>query len=691
MKKLIILLFFISFTINLTAQIRLDVEGDAKIQGKLELIQTFGDAGAGITVSEASAPTFRMERSGTGRFDYEMYMNSADLRFRGGANGTGGILTDFVTFSGSGNVGIGTTSPSQLLTISNNNSPTFRMERSGAGRSDFEMYMNSADLRFRGGTDGTGGTLTDFVTFAGTGNVGIGTTAPQAKLDVNGGLISGAISINGNELGDDKRINFRASDNSNRFQIETDLDPFVDNDLLGFRSFQEDNILVLKGNGNVGIGTTNPVEKLHVNGNVTIPEGRLFLNRGVRNVHIGKNVGSSTIGKESVIIGENANNANTGQAAHVYIGYNAGTNSTSGAQNVGVGLNVSTGTTTGIANVHVGGFTGSNANGSFQTFVGYNVNSFAGETTNENSFAIGSNLTVTSANSGVLGNASLIKVGGSVNWSSVSDLRFKRKIKENVNGLDFIMALRPVTYQVDVEKLHNFTSNSDASARSKPDASAVKVVKMLPSLKKALAEKSKITYSGFLAQEVEAAAKKIGYDFSGVVKPSNEQDPYGLRYAEFTVPLVKATQEQQALIQAQEQKINKQELAIANQNKKIEGLENKLVQLSTLVEKLRAPTEENPQGGNYGLHLKKAPALLQNQPNPFNENTQVTYFIPETAKNAFIQVTTVDGKVLGKVNIQEKGNGQVTIKATTYPTGIYYYSLVVDGEVFETKRMVLSR
>jgi len=499
-------------------------------------------------------------------------------------------------------------------------------------------------------------------------------------LDVNGGLISGAISINGNELGDDKRINFRASDNSNRFQIETDLDAFVDNDLLGFRSFQEDNILVLKGNGNVGIGTTNPVEKLHVNGNVTIPEGRLFLNRGVRNVHIGKNVGSSTIGKESVIIGENANDANTGNAAHVYIGYNAGTNSTSGEQNVGVGLQVSTGTTTGIANVHVGGFTGSNANGSFQTFVGYNVNAFAGETTSENSFAIGNNLTVTSANSGVLGNASLIKVGGSVNWSSVSDLRFKRKIKENVNGLDFIMALRPVTYQVDVEKLHDFTSNSEAPARSKPDSKALKVVKMPPSLKRALAEKSKITYTGFLAQEVEAAAKKIGYDFSGVVKPSNEQDPYGLRYAEFTVPLVKATQEQLYT-----------SYAIANQNNKIEDLENKLAQLSTLVEKLRTQTEENPQGGNYELHLKKAPALHQNQPNPFNENTLVDYFLPESVKNAYIQVTAVDGKVVGTLKIQEKGKGQVTIKAATYPAGTYFYSLVVNGQVFETKRMVLSR
>ena len=56
-------------------------------------------------------------------------------------------------------------------------------------------------------------------------------------------------------------------------------------------------------------------------------------------------------------------------------------------------------------------------------------------------------------------------------------------------------------------------------------------------------EKENIVYSGFLAQEVEATAKHLGYDFSGVDKPKNDKDFYGLRYAEFVVPLVKAVQE----------------------------------------------------------------------------------------------------------------------------------------------------
>jgi len=60
--------------------------------------------------------------------------------------------------------------------------------------------------------------------------------------------------------------------------------------------------------------------------------------------------------------------------------------------------------------------------------------------------------------------------------------------------------------------------------------------------------KENIVQSGFIAQEVEQAANEIGYDFSGIDLPKNENDHYGIRYAEFVVPLVKAVQEQQQMI-----------------------------------------------------------------------------------------------------------------------------------------------
>ncbi len=59
----------------------------------------------------------------------------------------------------------------------------------------------------------------------------------------------------------------------------------------------------------------------------------------------------------------------------------------------------------------------------------------------------------------------------------------------------------------------------------------------------ALAAKAQVWQTGFLAQEVEAAANAVGFDFSGVVVPTAGRAHYGLRYAEFVVPLTQAVQE----------------------------------------------------------------------------------------------------------------------------------------------------
>jgi hypothetical protein len=39
-----------------------------------------------------------------------------------------------------------------------------------------------------------------------------------------------------------------------------------------------------------------------------------------------------------------------------------------------------------------------------------------------------------------------------------------------------------------------------------------------PEMKQALQEKSKIVYTGFIAQDVEKAAQSLNYDFSGIDK-----------------------------------------------------------------------------------------------------------------------------------------------------------------------------
>src|SRR5260221_3422137 len=153
-----------------------------------------------------------------------------------------------------------------------------------------------------------------------------------------------------------------------------------------------------------------------------------------------------------------------------------------------------------------------------------------------------------------LGDANVTSINGAVDFTVVSDKRFKKDISENVSGLPFIMKLRPVTYHMDMNAMAEFLKTpSDLRVKDSEE------------------RKEKVLEAGFIAQEVEKAALDLGYDFSGVDKPDGKDDFYGLRYAEFTVPLVKAVQEQQNMIDTMRKEIlNLKEQLVQSQSKQEE-------------------------------------------------------------------------------------------------------------------------
>jgi len=124
------------------------------------------------------------------------------------------------------------------------------------------------------------------------------------------------------------------------------------------------------------------------------------------------------------------------------------------------------------------------------------------------------------------------------------------------------MKLKPVTYYLDMNAIAKFTNTPDSLR-----------------LKDAEALKGKMLQTGFIAQDVEKAASDCGFEFSGVDAPKNENDYYGLRYAEFVVPLVKAVQEQQTIIDKQQTIIDNQQIINDNQQKEIESLKSELQEL----------------------------------------------------------------------------------------------------------------
>ena len=128
------------------------------------------------------------------------------------------------------------------------------------------------------------------------------------------------------------------------------------------------------------------------------------------------------------------------------------------------------------------------------------------------------------------------------------------------------MALRPVTYNLDMDAIANFHETPDSLRLEESERKA-----------------GDILQTGFIAQEVELAAKKLGYDFSGVDAPKNDKDNYGLRYSEFVVPLVKAMQE---MIEEQ-RAINQDQLARIKDQQAIDEEQQAMIQSQqTLIKKL---------------------------------------------------------------------------------------------------------
>ena len=199
---------------------------------------------------------------------------------------------------------------------------------------------------------------------------------------------------------------------------------------------------------------------------------------------------------------------------------------------------------------------GSNCNQS--AFIGPFTNVITNNTDVSNSTALGNGALVFQNNMMRLGNSAVTRIETQVGLTVVSDGRYKFNVTEEVKGLAFIKKLRPVIYQYNTQLMDKEWMKSEFDT----------MVKHNPQLLKDYEIASNIRYSGFIAQEVEQAAKESNYDFNGVSKPENTDGHYGLNYSEFVVPIVKSVQEIQVIIDEQKQRIDKLESLVKELLKK---------------------------------------------------------------------------------------------------------------------------
>jgi hypothetical protein len=162
---------------------------------------------------------------------------------------------------------------------------------------------------------------------------------------------------------------------------------------------------------------------------------------------------------------------------------------------------------------------------------------------------------------------------------------------------------------------------------------------------------------GFIAQDVE----KI---LPGLVKTMPDSTK-AIAYTDVTALLVEAIKEQQIQIDVLKKQINN----IDNSG----SLKN---------------TEELTN-----MESTKSIALAyleQNAPNPFNQTTQIDYYLPENIQKATIYIYDMNGLQMKAISINQHGNGSTTINGSELRPGMYLYSLIADGKEIDTKRMILT-
>jgi trimeric autotransporter adhesin len=468
------------------------------------------------------------------------------------------------------NVGIGTTAPTNRLHVVNTADPVKLEGVSSGATTDSILTINASGVVKRrtvasvlSGSAGwllTGNTGTT-TTYLGTSNA-VGLYFRTNNL--RSGFIDFDSTKRNNSYGNRAMANFSTT--------------AVGNNAFGYQALSS----LTAGNNNVALGDSAAFSVAAGSDNVAIGSDALGATVSSANLAIGSYaLSKNTVGSNNMALGVNALAQNTNTSINIAIGNAALSAATTSTEQLAMGYNSGLGITNGSFNTLLGHYTLSSLNGntSYNTMVGYQAgyqqtsgsyNTYAGygagfqqvggsnntylgyqagpttAASYSNSVALGNGAIPTQSNMVQLGNPGITRLSAAVTLTTTSDGRVKTHVQEDVKGLSFIALLRPVTYNYDLTKMNNLLKVPVAARTANP-------------------EKEQIRYSGFIAQEVEAAAQKAGYDFSGVSKPQNSQDLYGLSYAEMVVPLVKAVQELKSMVEKQQQEIEALKAKISQQ------------------------------------------------------------------------------------------------------------------------------
>ena len=624
-----------------------------------------------------------------------------------------------------GNVGIGSTTPVAKLDVAGNIKIADGTQGTGKVLTSDSTGLATWQTPVAGGNQWT--TSGANISISNSGNVGIGTTAPDAKLHVAGNvkivdgtqefgrvLTSDATGLASwkDPATDNTRwsLTGNASINpANNFIGTTDGNPLI------LKTSNNERMRINQG-GKVGIGISNPNHLLHING------GDLFVESSSGLIRLGY---------------EGANEwqmATTGAGADLrwYTTTDGGTTITPRhyfSQNGDMGIGGFSGNRVPIGRLDVigAGTTSSTnnlvlRNSNLDTImrvrndgrigIGYNGTTY-GRTINLG----GTGINFYTASEAAFGGAvfptdtSLILWSNSnannylvmqPSWGNVGIGTYTPNSKLHVNGRVGIGSNSiSVNGQLELSadegrkpSTSTWTIVSDARLKN-IDGSYTKgladILQLNPITyhyksvgKRQFDEKALNTQSiGFTAQDVQ----KI---FPEAV--STDDDGYlSLNIHPILIAQVNAFKEQQKQIEAKDATIITLQKDVETLKAQMSEMMKNFSSMKQTQEACCTATQSKASNQTETVENVETPVLEQNAPNPVNNTTVIRYKLPSTVKVAQMTITEAKGTVIKSFNLNAKGNGQVTLSAGTLATGTYFYSLITDGRKVATKEMQIIK
>lgn len=285
---------------------------------------------------------------------------------------------------------------------------------------------------------------------------------------------------------------------------------------------------------------------------------------------------------------------------------------------------------------------------------------------------------------------------------SPSDSVLKTNIKKLTGASTSLKLLQGVTYKLKPNSTTSKLSKATTKSSMVSDSSRLKnYIDTTDQYR---------THIGFLAQDVQKIFPELVYtDKNGIL---------GLDYTGLIPVLVESIKElstkissDSSIVSKLNQQINSDSITIAQMNANLNTISSKLQSLTTQInqccgiskqinsttntsvesDQVPSATQENGQITNISnLQTNNVTALYQNSPNPFNLSTTIGYTLASNAGSATIYVYNMQGAQLKSFPIYTTGNGSITINGSDLSAGMYLYALIVDGNLIDTKKMILT-